>query len=74
MEKIMILNRIKHLEQMHRDLDDQITNLDVNHPHVDETHLHEMKKNRLAIRDELSILRRKLFEETSGRETEDWGD
>ncbi len=70
----MILNRIKHLEQMHRDLDDQITNLDVNHPHVDETHLHEMKKNRLAIRDELSILRRKLFEETSGRETEDWGD
>jgi uncharacterized protein YdcH (DUF465 family) len=59
---------------MHRDLDDQITNLDVNHPHVDETHLHEMKKNRLAIRDELSILRRKLFEETSGRETEDWGD
>lgn len=70
----MLLNRIKHLEQMHRDLDDQITNLDVHHPHVDETHLHEMKKKRLAIRDELSVLRRKLFEETSGRETEDWSD
>lgn len=70
----MLENRIKHLEQMHRDLDKKITDLDVNHPHVDETHLHEMKKQRLAIRDELSLLRRKLFEQTSGRETEDWSD
>lgn len=70
----MFENRIKHLEQMHRELDKQITDLDVNHPHVDETHLHEMKKQRLAIRDELSALRRRQFEATSGRETEDWSD
>jgi hypothetical protein len=70
----MFENRIKHLEQMHRDLDNQITNLDTIHPHVDEVNLHEMKKQRLAIRDELSSLRRKQFEMSSGRETEDWAD
>lgn len=70
----MLENRIRHLEQLHRDLDNKITDLDKNHPHVDETHLHEMKKQRLAIRDELSSLRRKLFEMTSGRETENWAD
>lgn len=70
----MLENRIKHLEQQHRELDRKITDLDKNHPHVDEIHLHEMKKQRLAIRDELSQLRRRLFESTSGRETEDWHD
>lgn len=70
----MLENRIKHLEQLHRDLDNKITDLDKNHPHVDETHLHDMKKQRLAIRDELSQLRRRQFEMTSGRETEDWAE
>ena len=70
----MLENRIKHLEQQHRELDKRISDLDLNHPHVDESHLHDMKKQRLAIRDELSSLRKRLFEMTSGRETEEWDD
>ena len=63
----MFENRIKHLEQMHRDLDKRITDMDGNHPHVDEAHLHEMKKQRLALRDEISRLNRLKWEEEHER-------
>lgn len=70
----MYEQRIRHLEEMHRKLDTEISKMEKNHPHVDEARVHDMKKQKLHIKDELSQLRRRQFEATSGRETEDWGD
>lgn len=70
----MYEQRIRHLEEMHRNLDIEIYKMEKNHPHVEESRVHDMKKQKLLIKDELSQLRRRQFEATSGRETEDWGD
>lgn len=69
----MYEGRIKHLEQMHSDLDKRIDDMERNHPHVDEVHVHEWKKQRLQIKDELSKLRR-LQHESIGREMDEWPD
>ena len=70
----MYENRIKHLEEMHYSLDKKIDDMEKNHPHVDEVHVHEWKKQRLHIKDEISRLRRLQFEATAGRETDEYYD
>lgn len=59
--------RIKHLEQMHREIDSEIDKMEKNHPHVEETRVHDMKKKRLQYRDELSRLRKLAWEEEHER-------
>lgn len=59
--------RIKHLEEMHRLIDKQINEMQVNHPHVDEVHLAEMKKKKLHLKDEISRLRKLQWEEETQR-------
>lgn len=63
----MYENRIKHLEELHRVLDKKIDDLEKNHPHVEETKIHDMKKQRLLYRDEISRLRRLQWEEDHER-------
>lgn len=70
----MYEGRIKHLEQLHYDLNKRIDDMEKNHPHVDETHVHDWKKQRLRIKDELSRLRRLQHEATMSRELDDWPD
>jgi uncharacterized protein YdcH (DUF465 family) len=48
--------KIKHLEEMHRVLNKQIDDMEKDHPHVEVQKLTEMKKQKLAIRDEISRL------------------
>lgn len=59
--------RIKHLEQLHKQLNEEIDKMERNHPHVQELKLHDMKKQRLAYRDELSRLNRLQWEEDHER-------
>ena len=59
--------RIKHLEEMHRLLDKQINEMQVNHPRVDEVHLAELKKKKLQTKDEISRLNRLQWEEDTQR-------
>lgn len=64
--------RIKHLEQLHEEINREIDNMEKNHPHVEETRVHDMKKKRLQYRDELSRLRRLQWEED--HERVEWDD
>jgi uncharacterized protein YdcH (DUF465 family) len=57
----MYENRIKHLEESHRVLDQKIDTLEKNGLFED-TKMQELKKQRLLFRDELAILRRKQWE------------
>lgn len=59
--------RIKHLEEMHKLLDKQITEMQNNHPGVDVDHLAELKKKKLLIKDEISKLNRLQWEEENER-------
>lgn len=59
--------RIKHLEQLHGELDREIDKMEKNHPHVEEVRVHDMKKKRLQYRDELSRLRKLQWEEDHER-------
>lgn len=52
----MYKEKIKHLEEMHRVLNKQIDDMERDHPHVEVTRLAEMKKQKLALRDEISRL------------------
>jgi uncharacterized protein YdcH (DUF465 family) len=54
-------NRIKHLEESHRVLDQKIDTLEKNGLFED-IKMQELKKQRLLFRDELAILRRKQWE------------
>jgi uncharacterized protein YdcH (DUF465 family) len=54
----MFENRIKHLEEAHRALDKQVDTLEKNGLYED-LKLEELKKQRLFLKDELAILRRK---------------
>lgn len=60
-------SRINHLEEMHKLLDKQITEMQTNHPGVDITHLAELKKKKLQIRDEISKLNKLQWEEETQR-------
>ena len=57
----MYENRIKHLEESHRVLDQKIDTLEKNGLFED-IKMQELKKQRLLFRDELAILRRKQWE------------
>jgi hypothetical protein len=59
--------RIKHLEEMHKLLDKQITEMQTNHPGVDVEHLAELKKKKLLIKDEIGKLNRLQWEEENER-------
>ena len=48
--------KIKQLEESHRVLNNQIDDMERNHPHVDVAHLAEMKKKKLLIKDEIARL------------------
>lgn len=54
--------RIAELETLHRNLDIEITKMEKNHPGVHEAKVHDMKKQRLQYRDELSRLRKLQWE------------
>lgn len=59
--------RIRHLEQLHEELDREIDKMEKNHPHVEEVRVHDMKKKRLQYRDELSRLRKLQWEDDHER-------
>jgi uncharacterized protein YdcH (DUF465 family) len=67
----MYENRIKHLEESHRVLDQKIDTLEKNGLFED-MKMQELKKQRLLLRDELAILRRKQWEHD--HETVDFDD
>ena len=54
----MYENRIRHLKDMHRILDNRIAEHERNHPHSSEQRLHEMKKQKLHIKDEIAKLKK----------------
>jgi len=58
----MYEGRIKHLEELHRILDKQISDMLRNHPHVEESKVAEMKKQKLQYKDEISQLQRLQWE------------
>lgn len=60
-------NKIKHLEEMHKLLDKQITDMQNNHPGVDVEHLAELKKKKLQLKDEISRLYKLQWEEETQR-------
>ena len=55
--------RIKHLTEMHKVINKKIDDMEKNHPHVEETKLMEMKKQRLSIKDEVSRLTKLQWEQ-----------
>lgn len=57
----MYENRIRHLEKIHESLDKQIDGLEKT-GRFDDIQLHNLKKQRLQIRDQLSDLRKKQHE------------
>ena len=67
----MYENRIKHLEEAHRVLDQKIDTLEKNGLFED-IKMQELKKQRLLFRDELAILIRKQWEHD--HETVDFDD
>jgi uncharacterized protein YdcH (DUF465 family) len=54
--------KIKHLEEMHQSLNTQIDDMERNHPHVEVDRLAEMKKKRLAVKDEVARLNKLQWE------------
>lgn len=57
----MYENRIKHLEQVHEMLDKKIDVMERTGIFED-NNIHDLKKQRLQIRDQLADLRRKQYE------------
>lgn len=60
-------SRINHLEEMHRLLDKQINDMQLNHPGVELDHLADLKKKKLQLKDEISKLNRQQWEEDNER-------
>ncbi len=60
----MYETRIKQLEEAHRALDKQVDNLEKNGLYED-LKLEELKKQRLLLKDEIAILKRKQIREES---------
>ena len=58
----MYENRIRHLKESHRVLDEKITAHERDHPHSENQLVSEWKKQRLAFRDEISRLERLQWE------------
>jgi hypothetical protein len=66
----MYENRIRHLEEMHQILDKKIDAVEKTGAFED-THLTEMKKQRLHIRDEISKLKHRQAEHDKQAKPED---
>lgn len=66
----MIQGRIKHLEKEHIRLDKEIETLERTGKFTDEQ-LHQLKKEKLAVRDELSRLRRQEYEDRQSLDFDD---
>jgi hypothetical protein len=60
-------SKIAELEKRHTLLDNDIDKMERNHPGVEQVRVATMKKERLAIKDEISRLRRLAWEETYER-------
>ncbi len=58
----MYENRIKHLKEMHRVLDNKIVDHEKNHPGTEQNQVSEWKKQKLKLRDEISRLERLQWE------------
>ncbi len=52
----MYKNKIKHLEEMHKVLNKQIDDIERNHPHTAVENTASLKKQRLALKDEINRL------------------
>ena len=61
----MFESRIKHLETMHKSLDNQIDTMERTGV-FDDTQLTTLKKQRLQVRDDLNDLRRQQREHAQG--------
>jgi hypothetical protein len=57
-------NRIRQLEHLLQDIDNKIYAMEKNPPGVQEALLDDLKKQRLAYRDELSRLRKQQYEQS----------
>lgn len=57
----MYENRIAHLEEAHQSLDKQITGLE-KIGKVNDNYINELKKKKLQLKDEISVLKRKQWE------------
>jgi hypothetical protein len=68
----MYKSKITHLEEMHRILNKQIDDMEKDHPYVEVQKLTEMKKQKLAIRDEIGRLNKLQWEHE--HEHLDYGD
>lgn len=61
----MYENRIRHLEEIHQTLDKKIDVLEKTGVFED-NNIHDLKKQRLQVRDQLAELRRKQHEHDQG--------
>lgn len=57
----MYENRIQHLQEMHATLDKQIDGLEKT-GRFNDTHLSDLKKQRLALKDQISELQRRQWQ------------
>lgn len=57
----MYENRIAHLEEAHQSLDKQIAGLEKTGK-FDDNYINELKKKKLQLKDEISVLKRKQWE------------
>jgi hypothetical protein len=58
----MYENRIKHLKEMHRVLDEKITNHERQHPGTEHAQVVEWKKQKLQFKDEIRRLEKLQWE------------
>jgi uncharacterized protein YdcH (DUF465 family) len=58
----MYKEKIKNLEAMHQSLNTQIDDMERNRPHTEVNKLAEMKKKRLAVKDEIFRLNKLQWE------------
>lgn len=59
-EEIEIRNRLVHLQEEHRDLDIMLNQL-TSQPQVDMLAVQRMKKRKLLLKDQITLLRSKLI-------------
>jgi len=58
MNHLKLQHRLEHLEQKHRELDKEITELYNNYDSDD--HVHQLKKERLHVKEEINNLKAQL--------------
>lgn len=63
----MYKDRIAHLHEMHKILDEKIDKHEKNHPYTEQQQVSEWKKQKLSIKDEIVRLTRLQWEEDHER-------